>query len=268
MRPVVIVLLDPTRDAGSGFFQAAVLCCPDFLFLQAAMEPFDVAVTFRVMISRAPMGDAEPPKRFQETRGSELRAIVGREGDVRLTAALGQPCQDGLLHGSQRIFGAATVREIPAHDLPRAAVDHAHQVRPAHRWPRPDLGHVRLPDLIRLGCFHASPFFLPSCAQPNAKTATNFEEFLDAHKKTTAFSLKDRYDFQARLFVAPPGENPPRWLAPLRTAFGALANIPDSISNSAILLIAVKARGRDLHFAATFGFGRFLLRAGTIERNY
>jgi hypothetical protein len=53
MRPVVIVLLDPAGDAVPRFFQAAILRRPDFLFLQAAMEPFDVAVAFRVMIGRA-----------------------------------------------------------------------------------------------------------------------------------------------------------------------------------------------------------------------
>src|SRR5260370_11562166 len=40
------------------------------------------------------------------------------------------------------------MREMPAHDLPRAAVDHAHQIGPAHGRTRPDLRHVRLPDLI------------------------------------------------------------------------------------------------------------------------
>ena len=67
MRPVVIVFLDPTSDRCLRFFQAAILRRPDFLFLQAAMEPFDVAVAFRVMIGRPPMGDAEPPERFQES---------------------------------------------------------------------------------------------------------------------------------------------------------------------------------------------------------
>jgi hypothetical protein len=30
------------------------------------MEPFDVAVAFRVMIRRPSMGNAEPPQRLQE----------------------------------------------------------------------------------------------------------------------------------------------------------------------------------------------------------
>ena len=66
MRPVVIVLLDPTSDRGSRFFQAPVLRGPDFLLFQAAVEPFDVAVAFRVMIRRPPMRDAEPAQRLQE----------------------------------------------------------------------------------------------------------------------------------------------------------------------------------------------------------
>jgi len=64
MRPVVIVLLDPTSNAGSRFIQAAILGRPDFLFLQAAMEPFDVAVALRVMIGRAAMDDAELSRLF------------------------------------------------------------------------------------------------------------------------------------------------------------------------------------------------------------
>src|SRR5271168_3097465 len=114
MRPVVIVLFDPTSDRSPSFFHSAILRRPDFLFLQAAMEPLDVAVAFRVMIGRAAVRDAEPPKRFQEPRRSELCAIVRRECHVRLTAALGQPCQDSLLYRCQRIFGSATMREIPA----------------------------------------------------------------------------------------------------------------------------------------------------------
>jgi uncharacterized protein (TIGR04141 family) len=49
---------------------------------------------------------------------------------------------------------------------------------------------------------------------------------------------------------------------------GALADIPDSVSNSAVLVIMVKSNQRVLYFAATFGFGRFLLLPGSFERNY
>jgi len=64
VRPVVILVLDPTSDRGSRFIQAPILRRPDFLFFQAAMEQFDVAVTFGVVIRRPPVRDAETPERF------------------------------------------------------------------------------------------------------------------------------------------------------------------------------------------------------------
>ena len=69
-------------------------------------------------------------------------------GTERLAAARGKSLDNRLLDRVERFFGPAAVRKIPTHDLPRAAVDHADQVRPAHRWPGPHSGHVRLLDLI------------------------------------------------------------------------------------------------------------------------
>jgi hypothetical protein len=79
VRPVVIVLLDPATDRCSRFLQAPIILRPDFLLFQAAMEPFDVAVAFWVMIRRPSMGDAEPSKRLQDLRRSELRSVAPRE---------------------------------------------------------------------------------------------------------------------------------------------------------------------------------------------
>ena len=75
MRPVVIVLLDPASDTGSRFFQAPVLRGPDFLFLQAAMEPLDIAVALRVVIGRATVRDAQVTERFHKARRGELSAV-------------------------------------------------------------------------------------------------------------------------------------------------------------------------------------------------
>ena len=58
MRPVVIVLFDPTSDRCARLFDAAILVHPDFLLLQAAMEPFDVTVSFRMVIRRSAVRDA------------------------------------------------------------------------------------------------------------------------------------------------------------------------------------------------------------------
>jgi len=123
----MIVFFDPTSDRCSRFFQAPILRGPDFLFFQAAVEPFDVAVAFGVVIGGPPVRDAEPSECLQEARRSELRSVVGGQRQVRFTAALRQPCQNCLLDRRQGIFCSATVREVPAHDFPRAAVDNAYQ---------------------------------------------------------------------------------------------------------------------------------------------
>jgi len=97
---------------------------------------------------------------------------------------------------------------------------------------------------------------------------TKFNDFIDPERTTTVHDLKGTYDFQARLFIAPPEIGPPAWVEPLQTGFGELKEIPDSVSNSAVLIIQVKSGHRTIHFASTFGFGRFLLRSGSFERNY
>jgi hypothetical protein len=68
MRTVVIVLPDPAADRLPRFLHVAIFRRPDFLFLQAAMESFDVAVAFRVMIGRAPMPASQPSERLDEPR--------------------------------------------------------------------------------------------------------------------------------------------------------------------------------------------------------
>jgi uncharacterized protein (TIGR04141 family) len=102
----------------------------------------------------------------------------------------------------------------------------------------------------------------------NGSRVKKFDDFIDPEKGATPHTLEGRYDFDAQLFVAPPDEGPPSWLGPLKAGFSQLEEIPDSISNSAVLIIKVKSSNRELHFASTFGFGRFLLRSGSFERNY
>src|SRR5580658_2664285 len=71
----------------SGFLHVAILRRPDFFFLQAAMEPFDVAVALRVMISRAPMRDPQPVQCFDKARRSELCSVVGGQGHTGLATS-------------------------------------------------------------------------------------------------------------------------------------------------------------------------------------
>ena len=53
MRTVLVVLLDPARDAAVGVLEVLVLVEPHLLFLQAAVEAFDVAVALGLIIRRA-----------------------------------------------------------------------------------------------------------------------------------------------------------------------------------------------------------------------
>lgn len=99
-------------------------------------------------------------------------------------------------------------------------------------------------------------------------SVTSFGDFIDPKKKATRHQLKDRFDFNAELFVSPPDEKSPGWLEPLKIGFDGLDEIPDSVRNNAVLIISVKRGKQMLYFAITFGFGRFLLRPGSIERNY
>jgi hypothetical protein len=75
--------------------------------VQAAMEPFDVAVGFRVIIRRAAMRDAQSMQRFDESRRSELCAIVGGQGDARSAAARRGPFEHRLLDRIKRILQSA-----------------------------------------------------------------------------------------------------------------------------------------------------------------
>ena len=139
VRTTLIILPDPATDAGSRFFQGPILRRTHFLLLQAALEPLDVAVAFRVMIRRPPMGDAEPPEYLRKAQGSELRPAVRRQRHICLAAALGQSCE----HRFSIAARASSVRQRFERFQPtifRAAIN-THQVGPTHRRTRPDLGH-------------------------------------------------------------------------------------------------------------------------------
>ena len=98
MRAVVVVLLQIPADVFSGLRQAAIFRSPDFLFLQAAMEPLDVAVAFRMVVSRPPMGDAQLRERFHEPRRSELCPVVGGQNEITFSASCWQTIQHCLFY--------------------------------------------------------------------------------------------------------------------------------------------------------------------------
>jgi hypothetical protein len=131
-----------------------------------------------------------------------------RQRHVFLAAARGQPFEHGLFHRYERVFSPTTMREIPSHDLPRAAVDHAHQVRPTHRRTRPDFRHVRLPDMIWLTGFHAAPLFLPAGSQPprahQQPTLAHHPQYLRLFSEDCAQGvLASVYNVKAKAWIAP-----------------------------------------------------------------
>jgi hypothetical protein len=67
--------------------EALVLVDPDILFFQAAVESFDVAVAFGMIVSGAAMLDAKPVEGLHVARRGELRAVVGGEREPESTLA-------------------------------------------------------------------------------------------------------------------------------------------------------------------------------------
>jgi len=123
VRSVVIVLPQEAPDVFPTLLKAPVLGQPHFLLLQTAMESLNVAVSLRVRVSRAAMGDPQPRQAFQEAGRSELRATVRGEGQAGAATARRKSLQDRLLDGRQGFLGPATVRQVPTDDLPHAIDD-------------------------------------------------------------------------------------------------------------------------------------------------
>ena len=72
MRTVVIVLLDPARDAQLRLGEVLIFVEPHLLFFQAAMEPLDVAVALGMVVSGAPVRDAQMVQGFDRTGQCKL----------------------------------------------------------------------------------------------------------------------------------------------------------------------------------------------------
>jgi hypothetical protein len=99
--------------------------------------------------------------------GSRNKLRAGSSNAIAFSASCRQTIQHYLFHRSDRLLGSTEMRKIPSHDFARAAVDHTHQISPINCRSCPDLGPIRLPDLIRSCCFHAAhSFFRRACQAP------------------------------------------------------------------------------------------------------
>jgi len=135
MRTVVIVLLDPAGDALLGLIEVLIFVEPRLLFFQAAMEPLDVTVALGMVVSRAPVRDAQLIQSLDITCLSKLGAVVGRQSQTHSTRTERQKLQHSAVDRRQSFFRTAAQTQIPADDLPRAVVDHRDQISPAHTRP-------------------------------------------------------------------------------------------------------------------------------------
>lgn len=59
MGPLMVVLVDPAGDGVAGFGERLVFVEPDFFLLKRAVKAFDASVALGVIVSRAPVGDAQ-----------------------------------------------------------------------------------------------------------------------------------------------------------------------------------------------------------------
>ena len=168
----MIVLLDPTSDRCACFFQAPILRRPDFLLFQAAMEPFDVAVAFRVMIRRRrwvmPRRLSVSMNRVDVNCVPLSVVIVKRisrlpEGNRSSTACSTAASASSVRQRCERFH--PTISRVQQSIT-------SHQVGPAHVGTGPHFRHVRLPDLIRFGCFHAAHSFFRRARRRRERTSS------------------------------------------------------------------------------------------------
>ena len=97
----------------------------------------------------------------------------------------------------------------------------------------------------------------------------SFDDFLVAdHGPLKIYDLSKEFPFDARLYVSEKEDKEPPWAGYLRNGFRELPKLINIITNRALLIIAIKFRDQKIHFAFSFGFGRFFLKSSSYVRNY
>ncbi|OGP59811.1 MAG: hypothetical protein A2162_01460 [Deltaproteobacteria bacterium RBG_13_52_11b] len=96
-----------------------------------------------------------------------------------------------------------------------------------------------------------------------------FDEFLIAdHGPMRTYDLGHESPFKGRLYISEQEDKEPPWAAYLRSGFAVLPKIMNIVTNRALLIVAVKHGNRNIHFAFSFGFGRYFLKSSSYVRNY
>ena len=82
------------------------------------------------------------------------------------------------------------------------------------------------------------------------------------------YDLSPRFPFTARLYVSGKTEKEPPWATYLRTGFSDLPKLLNIKTTAALLIIGVDHKGKKIHFALSFGFGRYLLGPASYLHDY
>jgi uncharacterized protein (TIGR04141 family) len=103
----------------------------------------------------------------------------------------------------------------------------------------------------------------------DGKEIETFDEFLiDDPGPLKTYDLSNEFSFKARLYVSEKEEKEPAWVPYLRNGFINLPKLTNIIINRALMIIGIKFRNKVIHFALSFGFGRYLLKSSSYIRNY
>lgn len=95
----------------------------------------------------------------------------------------------------------------------------------------------------------------------------SFEQILRNPTEVRSFDLAAEMPFEARLFVSVSEPRAPLWAAFLGEGFNDLP-ISQIQSTNAVLALRIQCADEDEIFAFTFGYGRYLLRPSSYDRNY
>jgi uncharacterized protein (TIGR04141 family) len=95
----------------------------------------------------------------------------------------------------------------------------------------------------------------------------SFEQILRDPAELQSFNLNTDMPFEAQLFISISDPRVPLWIEFLKGGFDNLP-ISEMQTTSAVLALKIQYTGEDEIFAFTFGYGRFLLRPNSYDRNY
>lgn len=119
MQPGAVIMADELTDDAFGILESERSFGSDGLFVQSAMEAFELAIALRVIRRAEDVGGLPEADELAEVARDELRSVVGDDPRtrirVKLPSALDDDLRIGLLH---------LLANIPGEDRARGAVEH------------------------------------------------------------------------------------------------------------------------------------------------